>query len=269
MEASPGGHEWTDIESCEKAWVATPPLSGVYRWFLQGDLPKDFNWPPTLTPIRQGDLIYFGRATSLRTRAKHHKLPTSQSTLRRALASLMGLQAEWRGNSAHPGLVREHEMQLTGWMNNNLSMSFVVVSASLVESTEKSLRASLKPPLNRDGLTPEQRHTSAAAAEMQRNALGARRLRKVDPAEETERRTSALRAIPTTSKGDTITERMALTKTLYEQRWTRSQIAARVGVHTSTVGDYIAKLRDRGEIEPGRSRIRRPVESREQATKLD
>lgn len=268
MEASPEGHQWTVIESCEKAWVATPRLSGVYRWFLQGDLPKDFNWPQALTPIRQGDLIYVGRATSLRTRAKHHKLPTSQSTLRRALASLMGLQAEWRGNSAHPGLVREHEMQLTSWMTNNLSMSFVVVSASLVESTEKSLRASLKPPLNRDGLTPEQRHTSAAAAEMQRNALGVRGLSK-DPTEVTERRTSALRALPTTSKKDTITERLALTKTLYEQRWTRSQIAARVGVHTSTVGDYIAKLRDRGEIDPGRSRIRRPVESREQATKLD
>ncbi|WP_442858197.1 GIY-YIG nuclease family protein [Arthrobacter sp. SLBN-100] len=124
MEASPGGHKWTDIESCEKAWAATQTSSGVYKWFLQGDLPKDFNWPPALAPIRQGGLIYIGRAKSLRTRAKHHRLPSSQSTLRRALASLMGLQAEWRGNSAHPGLIREHELQLSSWMTNNLAMSF-------------------------------------------------------------------------------------------------------------------------------------------------
>lgn len=258
MEASPGGHKWTDIESCEKAWAATQTSSGVYKWFLQGDLPKDFNWPPALTPIRQGDLIYVGRAKSLRTRAKHHRLPTSQSTLRRALASLMGLQAEWRGNSAHPGLVREHEIELTSWMTNNLAMSFVVVPLPLVESTEKSLRASLKPPLNRDGLTPEQRHTSATAAEMQSKALGARGPgKKPVRAEVTERRRPAP-GQRTISKRDALNERLAVTKRLYEQGWTRSQIAAQVGVHMSTVGDYLAKLRYRGEIDPGRSQTRRP-----------
>lgn len=261
MESSFPNQQWTDVESCEKSWVSTPTSSGIYKWFLQGDLPKDFQWPLALAPIRRGDLLYIGRAKSLRNRAKHHKLPTSQSTLRRALASLMSLQAEWRGNSAHPGLLREHEMQLTSWMTNNLAMSFVVVPDSLVDSTEKSLRASLKPPLNRDGLTPEQRHTSATAAEMQRRALGARASgRNPSPAAVTERGGSA-HALPTTSKRDAIDERLALTKALYEQGWTRSQIAARVAVHTSTVGNDIAKLRDRGEIDPGRSRIRRPGSS--------
>lgn len=257
MEASFGSQRWTDIESCEKAWVVTPTLSGVYRWFLQGDLPKDFNWPPALAPIRPGDLIYIGRATSLRSRAKHHKLPTSQSTLRRAFASLMGLQAEWRGKSAHPGLVREHEIQLSSWMTNNLAMSFAVVPLPLVESTEKSLRASLKPPLNRDGLTLEQRHTSATAAEMQSKALGARGpVKDPVPAEVTERRSPA-HALRTISKRDALNERLALTKTFYEQGWSRPQIAAQVGVHVSTIGDYLAKLRYRGEIDSGRSQIRR------------
>jgi hypothetical protein len=159
-----GADEWTIPQPCEKAWAATPTHPGVYKWFLQGNLPMDFDWPPGLIPISQGDLIYIGRATSLRTRAKHHKSRTSTSTLRRALASLMGLQAEWRGSSAHPGLVHDDEVRLTSWMTNNLSMSFMAVeSTSLAGNIEKSLRASLKPALNRDGLTPEQRRLQCNA----------------------------------------------------------------------------------------------------------
>lgn len=257
MNAAQGAHEWTMPEPCEKAWAATPTRPGVYKWYLQGDLPMDFDWPPPLASISQGDLIYIGRASSLRTRAKHHKLLTSKSTLRRALASLMGMQAEWRGNSAHPGLIQDDEARLTIWMINNLSMSFLAIdSASLVDNTEKSLRVSLRPPLNRDGLSAEQRHTSSAAAAMQRKALGAQGSRTGGSARKTERGASPLSTTPTTAKVDTITERMALTKTLYEEGWTRSKMAERVGVHSSTVGDYIAKLRDSGEIGPGRYRIR-------------
>jgi len=269
MEASPSGHKWTDIESCNKAWAAAPTSSGVYKWFVQGDLPEDFNWPPALTPIRKGDLIYIGRAKFLRTRAKHHRLPSSQSTLRRALASLIGLQAEWRGNSAHPALIREHELQLSSWMTSNLAMSFAVVPPSVVETTEKTLRTTLKPPLNRDGLTPEQRHTSATAAEMQKKALGARGSRKDRPLTEVIENRSLAHALPATSKTNTIDERLALTKRLYEQRWTRAQIAAQVGVHVSTVGDYIAKLRYLGAIDPGGSRIRRPEPIEEDTAKPD
>ena len=244
-------------EPCENAWTAAPSSPGVYKWFLQGNLPLNFNWPPALAPIRQGDLIYIGRATSLRTRAKHHKLLTSTSTLRRALASLMGMQAEWRGKSAHPGLIQDHEARLTSWMTNNLTMSFVTIdSVSLVGDAEKSLRASLKPPLNRDGLTAEQRHTSSTAAAMQSSAIGERRSDSGASAKNAERGASPVSATTATAKVDAITERMALTKKLYEEGWTRSQIAERVGVHPSTIGDYIAKLRYRGEIGPGRSRIR-------------
>jgi hypothetical protein len=82
---------WTVPAACDDAWRETPGTPGVYRWFLSGEVPRDFNWPQALTPIVTGDLIYVGKATSLRTRAKHHKLGTAKSTLRRALASLMGL----------------------------------------------------------------------------------------------------------------------------------------------------------------------------------
>ncbi|NSX35554.1 helix-turn-helix domain-containing protein [Pseudarthrobacter oxydans] len=257
MEADDGALDWPIAEPCEKAWAATPTLPGVYKWFLQGNFPSDFDWPPPLASIKPGDLIYIGRATSLRARAKHHKLPTSKSTLRRALAALMGLQAEWQGSSAHPGLIPEHEKTLTNWMTNNLAMSFSPIdSISLTESTEKSLRTSLHPPLNRDGLTPEQEHTTAAAAAMQRNALGARGLGKRGTPKRPERPPSPQVRTPAAPRKDTIAERMALTKTLYEEGWTRSQIAERVGVHSSTVGDYIAKLRYGGQIDPGRSRMR-------------
>lgn len=168
----------------------------------------------------------------------------------------MGMRAEWRGASAHPGLIYDHETRLTSWMTDNLYMSFVAIDPASLVDTEKSLRASLKPPLNRDGLTAEQRHTSSTAAAMQRNAIGARGSRTAGSAKNTERRASALHTTPTTPRGDAITERMALTKLLYGSGWTRSQIAERVGVHSSTIGDYIAKLRYRGEIDPGRSRIR-------------
>lgn len=256
MEAAHGAQEWTTPENCAKAWAATPTIPGVYKWFLRGTLPIDFDWPPVLRPIRQGDLIYIGRSTSLRTRAKHHKLLTSKSTLRRALAALMGMQAEWRGASAHPGLIHDHETRLTSWMTDNLTMSFVTIDPASLVGTEKSLRTSLKPPLNRDGLTAEQRHTSSTAAAMQRTAIGAQGSRTGGSAKKAERLASAFHTTPAAPRGYEMTERMALTKLLYENGRTRSQIAARVGVHSSTVGDYIAKLRYLGEIDPGRSRIR-------------
>ncbi|MCU1325410.1 MAG: hypothetical protein JWN34_780 [Bryobacterales bacterium] len=168
---------WTEPAACEDAWRETPSSPGVYRWFLSGELPGGFDWPHTWTPIVNGDLIYVGRATSLRTRAKHHRLGTAKSTLRRALASLMGLQAEWRGASAHPGLITSDEADLTHWMSNNLFMSFALVE-SLADLTwiEESLRSVLKAPLNRDKLTPEQLHTSAMTAVMQSLALGGKGL---------------------------------------------------------------------------------------------
>jgi transposase len=46
------------------------------------------------------------------------------------------------------------------------------------------------------------------------------------------------------------------TKRLYKQGLTRQQIADQVGVHKSTIGDYIARLRTNGEIDMGKSSIR-------------
>lgn len=250
-----GDLTWTRPECCDQAWGSTHTRSGVYKWFLQGDLPTDFHWPPSLTPLRAGDLLYIGRAKSLRARTKHHKLGTSKSTLRRALASVMGMQAEWSGNSARPGLIHDDEMKLTSWMSNNLYLSFVEIEPiELVEKVEKSLRLTLKPPLNRDRLTPEQLHTSSMASVMQSNALGRQTSSAYPSSTREENHASPLTSRHTPRANEAITERMALTKRLYEQGLTRASIAGQVGVHASTIGDYIAKLRGKGEIGAGRSK---------------
>lgn len=51
--------------------------------------------------------------------------------------------------------------------------------------------------------------------------------------------------------------RQQATKLLYDQGLTRRQMARQVGVHESTIGDYIARLRTLGEIDLGRSSVRR------------
>ncbi|KIA73424.1 hypothetical protein ANMWB30_23510 [Arthrobacter sp. MWB30] len=153
---------WTTPLPCEAAWASTPKQSGLYKWFLSGEWPPEFMWPPHLTPIVQGDLIYVGKASKLRTRAKHHKAGTATSTLRRTLASLMGFPGIWRGSSAHPGIGEEHNAYLTEWMTSNLLMSFSILeSGEVLKNVEEDLRKSCKAPLNKDGLTAEQRHASA------------------------------------------------------------------------------------------------------------
>ena len=124
-------------------------------------MPEPFNWPDHLSPLSHGDLIYVGKASNLRTRAKHHKLPTAGSTLRRTLASLMGFPGVWQGRSAHPHIAAEHNALLTEWMTSNLLMSFKVVNDhETLESAEKVLRNESRGPMNKDFMTPEQRYTS-------------------------------------------------------------------------------------------------------------
>lgn len=131
--------------------------AGVYQWFLAGDLPAQFKWPGHLTQIAVDDVIYAGKASNLRTRAKHHKLQTYSSSLRRTLASLMGFPAVWAGSSAHPRISREHNVALSRWMTGNLLMSFSVVPEhENLKDVEDALRDSLRAPLNKDSLTPEQ-----------------------------------------------------------------------------------------------------------------
>ena len=169
---------WSVTQPAEEAWNATSARQGVYKWFLCGSLPERFEWADHLRVITAGDLLYVGKATSLRTRAKHHKLQTSKSTFRRALAALMGLQAQWSGKSAHPRLIPQHEEVLSEWMRNNLTMTFAEVPEPMqLKSVEETLRMELQAPLNRDALTPEQQYVSAAAAVMQRAAIGAKELR--------------------------------------------------------------------------------------------
>lgn len=136
---------------------------GLYRWYLSGPLPLTFQWSIGLEPINIGDLVYGGQATNLRTRAKHHRLGTASSTLRRTLASLAGYQAVWVGKSAHPRISQEDDILLTRWMTDNLTMSFQVLGArELLHDAERDLRAASRAPLNKDGLTREQEYASSA-----------------------------------------------------------------------------------------------------------
>lgn len=163
---------WSDPISCESAWNSTIPLPGVCKWFLGGQLPESYNWPEHLAPIAQGDLIYVGKASNLRRRAKHHRLPTSGSTLRRTLASLMGFPGVWLGKSAHPRVSGEHSDFLTAWMSSNLLMSFRLIGEhESLNKVEKQLRVASVAPLNKDSLTREQQHASEIGKIWQASAV--------------------------------------------------------------------------------------------------
>lgn len=164
--------KWTATAPIKVAWAAMPFAPGIYKCYLTGAMPKDANWPAELTPLKRGDLIYIGKATNLKSRAKHHAVQTSKSTFRRSLAAILGLQAQWHGKSAHPRLTDVDEEILTEWMVRNLGMSFALVpELEPVAGLEDAMRAELRPPLNRDGLTPEQLHVATAATDGNRGAL--------------------------------------------------------------------------------------------------
>lgn len=164
--------KWSATAPAKSAWQAMPFAPGLYKYYLSGGLPKNVVWPAELTPLKRGDLIYVGKATNLKSRAKHHDIQTSKSTFRRSLAALLRLQAQWHGRSAHPRLTDVDEEVLSVWMTQNLSVQFCVLpdTAPLAE-LEEAMRAELAPPLNRDGRTPEQLHVSEVAAVAHRNAL--------------------------------------------------------------------------------------------------
>lgn len=163
---------WTVKAPVKVAWQGMPFAPGIYKCFLSGAFPKNVNWPAELTPLKRGDLLYVGKASNLRSRAKHHAVQTSKSTFRRTLAALLGLQAQWHGKSAHPRLTDVDEEVLSAWMEANLTMSYCLVAESEVAAElEEALRSELCPPLNRDARTPEQLHVSAVAAAAQRGAL--------------------------------------------------------------------------------------------------
>lgn len=82
----------TSLMPPEAAWQSTPTKPGVYKVFLQCELPNELSWPEGLSAICPGDIVYVGRATDLRTRLKHHRAGSARSSLRRTLASLFKYQ---------------------------------------------------------------------------------------------------------------------------------------------------------------------------------
>lgn len=164
--------KWSQPIDCEMAWAATGNQPGLYRWYLGGTLPETFDWPDYLSPMVSGDLLYVGKASNLRTRAKHHRLPTAGSTLRRTLASLMGFQGVWRGKSAHPHIAADQNALLTDWMSHNLLMSFRSLEQNeALDSAEQRLRTDSKAPLNKDAMTAEQQHASKVGKIWNANAI--------------------------------------------------------------------------------------------------
>lgn len=164
--------KWTKTAPAKTAWQEMPFGPGMYKCFLTGGLPKNVQWPAELQPLKREDLIYVGRATNLRSRARHHDVQTSKSTFRRSLAAILGLQAQWHGRSAHPRLTDADEELLSAWIVSNLGTSFCLVpDLDKLTELEDGLRAELQPPFNRDGLTPEQLYVSSVATAAQRNAL--------------------------------------------------------------------------------------------------
>ncbi|MBP2412236.1 hypothetical protein JOF48_001035 [Arthrobacter stackebrandtii] len=164
--------KWTKTAPAKTAWQQMPLGPGIYKYYLTGGLPKNVEWPAELQPLKRGGLIYVGRATNLRSRARHHDTQTSKSTFRRSLAAVLGLQAQWHGRSAHPRLTDTDEELLSVWMASNLGTSFCVFQdTDSMAGIEDAMRAELRPPFNRDGLTPEQLHVSTVTTVANRNAL--------------------------------------------------------------------------------------------------
>lgn len=125
-----------------------PDRSGVYAWTVTTEALISLV-PQHLPRIPSGSVIYVGKATKLRARAPHHRWTSSSSSLRRNLASVMGLQGLWLPSASKPRLILEHETVLTDWMVSNLALSWRVVDDGFVEF-EKKLLGELTPPFNVD-----------------------------------------------------------------------------------------------------------------------
>lgn len=162
---------WSEPETCNAAWQKTPSVQGLYKWYLAGEMPDSFAWPGHLEAPTRGGLLYVGKAGNLRTRAKHHRLPTAGSTLRRTLASLFGYSAVWIGKSHNPRISSEHNELLSQWMTANLEMSFRAVPAEKALAEEElALRQATLAPFNKDYLTDAQKHVSEVGKLWRANA---------------------------------------------------------------------------------------------------
>ncbi len=131
-----------------------PAEPGVYAWWVVPGAVPGITGPRH--PSADIELLYVGiarnRAASkatLRSRLvrNHIRGTTGQSTLRRALASLLSEQEGWRSRwTTRPVLVRVDDDRLSVWMHDALRVTWAVHSEPW--TVERAVIEELQPPLN-------------------------------------------------------------------------------------------------------------------------
>jgi len=124
---------------------------GIYAWWLVN--PEALPGVPTTPhPSEPVGLLYIGigpgaagSSRTLRARVRDHARDTGRSTLRRALASFLYEQHEWRPYfTDRPLLAPSHEEALTAWVQRNLRVQWVRLPEPWV--VEADMIALMRPP---------------------------------------------------------------------------------------------------------------------------
>lgn len=130
------------------------PHPGVYCWW---DLNSAITWPHTFPVVEAAQPLYIGLAAGkggLAERGvKMHLESTRMSGFRRNLLSLLHAELNlFPGVIAHPkrkmSLDEPYESELTGWMSQNLLVTWVEHSAP--RDVERDVIDAVLPPLNSD-----------------------------------------------------------------------------------------------------------------------
>jgi hypothetical protein len=136
--------------------------SGVYAWWAAPSVFPDLPGPANRN-VASLQMLYLGRATSLRGRIlRNHLRRSGSSTLRRTLAGLLvseGYRTTWTDRVV---LVPEDEKRLTAWMYAHLSLTWA--EDANPATVEAELVRRLHPPLNVHGVDPEHLQAPVVAA---------------------------------------------------------------------------------------------------------
>lgn len=130
--------------------VAAPEGAGVYAVFLS---PRGLLLP--IAPGAEG-LLYVATARDGQAARQQYEMPTADSHLRQALASILrnhlGLHPAAAPSKADGfGLPYDSETLLSRWMRANLIGSAIAVEGDNFAKVEASLIAEMQPPLNLTG----------------------------------------------------------------------------------------------------------------------
>ena len=159
-----------DVADVGEAAGLVPAQPGLYAWWAHPGALPGITGPRH--PDGERELLYVGLARSsptsratLRSRVVGNHIcgTTGQSTLRRALASLLHEQEGWRSTfTDRPLLAPEDEQRLDDWMQQHLALTWVVHEQPW--TVEAEVIAKLAPPLNQatNSAHPQYRHVREA-----------------------------------------------------------------------------------------------------------